>query len=80
MRPSSEARAGAGDAAFSSAGSTSRIDGTTERISSMRCMAAAPRWISATTQPMMKVGKVSWKMYMAKVKNSPTESAPAAIR
>ena len=35
------------------------IVGTSESTSSMRCIDAAPRCTSATTQPMMKVGKVS---------------------
>jgi hypothetical protein len=54
--------------------------GSTESSSSRRCIEAAPRWISATTQPMMTVGKVSWYTNIAKVKNSATVIRSSMIR
>ena len=34
-------------------------DGSTDNTSSIRCMAAAPRWTNENTQPRMKVGNVN---------------------
>jgi hypothetical protein len=57
----------------SRAGSTSawsRIAGTSDNTSSIRCIEAVPRCTSVNTQPMMKIGKVSSMMYIEKAKNS----------
>ena len=53
-----EHRAG-GDAELDVLEGRSKIEGSVERTSSMRCIEAAPRCTRAKTQPIRKLGKVS---------------------